>query len=242
MATDWVLVTGASRGIGRAIALALAELRLHVVANSRAPSAAAEAALAEIAAAGGSGEALFADVADRAAVAAGLELVLERRGPPYAVIHGAGIARDGLLVWMKPEDWRAVLATNLDGFYHAVQPVLKAMIGARRGRIVALTSAAGSAGSAGQVNYSASKAGLHGAVMALARELAPRGITVNAVAPGWIATDMTATLDADRIRASIPAGRLGTPREVAAVVRFLLQPDASYVTGQIIGVNGGLVT
>jgi 3-oxoacyl-[acyl-carrier protein] reductase len=238
--TDWVLVTGGSRGIGRAICERIGRDDRHVVVNFHTNAALAAAVVEDIHAAGGSAEALGFDVTDGPACREAARGLIERLGPPYGIINNAGVLADGLMVWMNPEDWTRVLATNLDGFYHVTQPFLKDMLMARRGRIVNITSIAGQIGNAGQVNYSASKAGLIGATLALAKELAKRGITVNAVAPGFIETDMTAELPADKLRQMIPAGRYGQGREVAAVVAFLLEDDASYVTAQVIGVNGGL--
>lgn len=237
---DWALVTGASRGIGRAIALAIAGPRLHVVVNYHSNEASAAAVVDAIHASGGSAETARFDVADPQACADAAAGLLARHGPPYAIVNNAGVIRDVLMVWMKPSDWSDVLRTNLDGFYNVTQPFLKAMLGRRRGRIVNITSTAGQIGNAGQVNYSASKAGVIGATRALAKEVAKRGITVNAVAPGFIETDMTADVPVDRLRQVIPAGRFGTAEEIAAVIVFLLDERAGYLTGQVIGVNGGL--
>lgn len=238
--TDWVLVTGGSRGIGAAIAHSLADGGLHVVVNYLQNEAAANATVAAIQTAGGHAEALRFDVSQRADCRFAVEGLLARLGAPFAIVHNAGIRMDGLMVWMQPADWDRVLATNLTSFYDVVQPCLKAMLSNRRGRIVAIASTAGQTGNAGQVNYAAAKAGLIGAVKSLAREVGKRGITVNAVSPGFIATEMTADLPEAQHAAAIPAGRFGTPAEVAAMVRFLVGPEASYVNGQVLGVNGGL--
>ena len=237
---DWVLVTGGSRGIGRAITIAIGARSMHVVVNYRSNHDQAAAVVDQVLTAGGSAEAMAFDVADTEACAGAAATLLERRGAPYAIVNNAGIIRDGLMVWMQPGDWSEVLRTNLDGFFHVTQPFLKDMIARKRGRIVNITSTAGQIGNPGQVNYSASKAGIIGATRALAKELARRKITVNAVAPGFIETDMTAELPAEQLMKMIPANRLGSAEEVASVVVFLLTPDAGYVTGQVIGVNGGL--
>lgn len=239
--SDWALVTGASRGIGRAIAIELGRAGFHVVVNFKASADKAAEVRDSIVAEGGSAEVRGFDVADAAACRAVMEELIERLGSPFAVVNNAGVTRDGLFVWMKPEDWNEVLMTNLSSFYHVTQPALKAMLSAKRGRIINITSTAGQTGNPGQVNYSAAKAGLIGATKALASEIAKRRITVNAVAPGFIESDMTGELPLDRIRGSIPAGRIGQPEEVASVVRYLASDEAAYITGQVIAVNGGLV-
>ncbi|HUF46677.1 MAG TPA: 3-oxoacyl-ACP reductase FabG [Vicinamibacterales bacterium] len=235
------LVTGASRGIGRAIAMALAAGGATVVTAARGDNAAGVAA--EIGEAGHRAEAVALDVTDAAAVEAAVADVARRHGRVDILVNNAGIARDQLLLRMRRDDWDAVLATNLTAAFAVVQAVLKPMLKQRHGRIVNITSVVGQAGNAGQANYAASKAGLIGLTKAVALEVASRGITVNAVAPGLIDTDMTRALPADARTTwaeKIPVRRLGTPDEVASAVRFLASDEASYITGQVLAVNGGM--
>jgi 3-oxoacyl-[acyl-carrier protein] reductase len=235
------LVTGASRGIGRAIAQALAARGAHIVAAARGDHAAP--AVDAIVAEGGHAEALALDVTDASAVVAAVADVTTRLGRLDVLVNNAGITRDQLMLRMKPSDWDAVIATNLTAAFHVSQAVLKPMIRQRAGRIVTVTSVVGQAGNAGQANYAASKAGLIGFTKALALEVASRQITVNAVAPGLIDTDMTRSLAAGRQEdwaARIPLGRLGRPEDVAAAVAFLASDEAAYITGHVLAVNGGM--
>jgi 3-oxoacyl-[acyl-carrier protein] reductase len=233
------LVTGGTLGIGRAIALSLAKDGYHVVINCRKPGKASEETLEEIKKVGGSVELLCFDVAKKEAGAV-VSAWVEAHGPFYILINNAGIKADSLLVWMKDEEWSSVIDTNLNGFYNITRPVIKEMLLKRAGRVINIVSTAGQAGMAGQVNYSAAKAGVIGATKALAAEVAKRGVTVNAVAPGFIATGMLDGLPLEQIIKKIPAGRLGKPDEVAAVVSFLCSDSAGYITGAVIPVNGGI--
>ena len=232
------IVTGASRGIGRACALELGRAGYEVWANYRSSSADAESLKAEIEAAGGACRLLQFDVGDTEAVAAALGDLSD--SPPEVLVNNAGITRDGLFLTMQPEDWFSVIQTNLGAFFNVTQPVLKAMSRAKRGRIVTLASVSGQGGNKGQSNYAASKAGLIAATKSIAKEYGRWNILANAVSPGFIATDMTAELPEKDLAKAIPLRRFGGPEEVAKVVRFLASEDASYVTGAVINVNGGL--
>jgi 3-oxoacyl-[acyl-carrier protein] reductase len=237
------LVTGASRGIGRAIAGELARSGARVYVNYRTQAVAAQECIAAIVAEGGAAEALAFDVADGDAVSAAVARLVDARGRLDILVNNAGIALDGLLLRFKPEDWQRIIDVNLSGVFHCSKAAAKFMVRARSGRIINVTSVVSAMGNAGQSAYAATKAGVEGFTRALSRELASRTITVNAVAPGFIDTEMTAALpEAARAAylASIPLGRLGTVEEVAAVVGFLAAKEAGYITGQVIAVNGGL--
>ena len=237
------LVTGAGRGIGRAIAERLAADGVHVICVSRSPDSCGAAA-DSIRAAGGSAEARAVDVADAAAVAAASEALLEVHGTIDVLVNNAGITRDGLLFRMSDEDWNAVLSTNLTSCFTWTKHLARPMTRKRWGRIINVSSVIGLMGNAGQANYAAAKAGIHGLTKSLAKEFAARSVTVNAVAPGFIETDMTAALD-DKQQAAIiehvPLKRMGQPGEIAAITAFLASDDAAYITGQVFTVDGGLV-
>ena len=238
------LVTGASRGIGRAVALKFASEGAKVALNFAGNEAAANEVRQEIEAMGGQAILVKADVADEAAVQDMVQKTADAFGRIDILVNNAGITRDGLLARMKEEDWDAVLSTNLKGVFLTTKAVAKLMMKQRAGRIVNMASVVGVSGNAGQANYSAAKAGVIGFTKTIARELASRGVTANAVAPGFIATDMTSVLSDKAKEAAltgIPLGRMGTPEDVAAAVLFLVSDQSSYITGQVLHVDGGMV-
>jgi len=240
--TDTILVTGSSRGIGRAIALRLARSGYDLVLHCRSGRADADAVADQVRALGQQARVLQFDIGERAACRTALEADVEAHGAYYGVVCNAGLTRDGAFPALTDEDWDQVLRTNLDGFYNVLQPLTMPMIRRRApGRIVCITSVSGLIGNRGQVNYSASKAGLIGAAKALAIELGKRRITVNCVAPGLIDTAMLDEhVPVDELMKMIPAGRMGTAEEVAGAVNFLMSQEASYITRQVLAVNGGL--
>lgn len=240
--TDTILVTGSSRGIGRAIALRLARAGYDLVLHCRSGRSEAEAVAEQVCALGRQARILQFDIADRAACAAILNEDVEAHGAYYGVVCNAGLTRDGAFPALSEDDWDQVMRTNLDGFYNVLHPLMMPMIRRRApGRIVCITSVSGLIGNRGQVNYSASKAGLIGAAKALAIELGKRRITVNCVAPGLIDTAMLDEhVPVEELLKMIPAQRMGTPEEVAGTVNFLMSSEAAYITRQVIAVNGGL--
>ncbi len=236
---DIALITGASRGIGAAIAVRLARDGYNIWLNYRRNHEAAQAVAARVRDLGRECTLLPFDVSDGSAAQEALENILRERCP-YILVNNSGVNRDGLLFWMSREDWKDVLNVSLDGFYHVTSRIVGLMMQKKRGRIINIVSTSGQAGMAGQVNYSAAKAGLIGATRALAKEVARSGVLVNAVSPGFVETDMTKDLPKPEILKMIPLRRFGTCEEVAAVVAFLCSEDASYITGQVLNVNGGV--
>jgi len=239
------LVTGGSRGIGRAICLKMASLGYYVLINYKSNAKEASNTLSQIEEAGGDGELLQFDVADRQQVKQVLGGWIEANDDNKYIevlVNNAGIRDDSLMAWMGEEQWDNVLKTNLDSFFYVTRLVLNSMLGRKYGRIINIVSLSGIKGLAGQTNYSAAKAGVIGATKALAQEVGRQGITVNALAPGFIKTDMTEGLDEKELKALIPARRFGLPEEVAHAAAFFALPEAAYITGQVLSINGGLYT
>jgi 3-oxoacyl-[acyl-carrier protein] reductase len=236
------LVTGGSRGIGRAICYKMAAMGYYVLVNYKGNIDEANNTLARIKADGGDGELLQFDVADKNDIQQKLGGWIETNTEKYieVLINNAGVKDDGLMMWMTDQQWDGVLNTSLNGFFYVTRLVLNSMLVKKYGRIVNVVSLSGLKGLPGQVNYSAAKAGVIGATKALAQEVGRRGITVNAVAPGFIATDMTAGLDEKELKALVPLKRFGTPEEVAHAVGFLASPEAAYITAEVLSINGGL--
>jgi len=234
------LVTGASRGIGRAICLELARAGYDIVVNYRADRRGAQETIEQVRALGRSGMVAAFDVTDAGQAEKALKDIFERFASIDALINNAGITADGLFILMARDKWQSVIDTTLGGFYNLTRPVLEHMVRRKRGAVVSIASASGLVANRGQANYSAAKAGLIGASRSVAAEVARLGIRVNVVAPGLIDTDMIRELPLKNIKAMIPMARVGQPREVARVVRFLCSEDASYITGQVISVNGGM--
>lgn len=239
----WAIITGGSRGIGRAICLKLAaETSYHLLINYQANREAAEETLKEVEALGRTGEIIRFNVADREETVKALEAWQEAHSDARVevIINNAGITRDGLFMWMSPEDWTSVIQTSLNGFYNVTGFFIQQLLRNKYGRIVNIASVSGMKGTAGQVNYSAAKGALVAATKALAQEVAKRNITVNAVAPGFIKSDMTGNLNEDELKKLIPLGRFGEAEEVADLVNFLVSRKASYITGEVININGGI--
>lgn len=236
------IVTGASRGIGRATALELAKAGYYVVINYNASEAAAGETLGQVQAAGGSGEICKFDVADAEAVKQALAKIVEAHKRIDVLVNNAGVTADGLFMMMGEDEWHRVIDTTLNGFYHVTKPVLREMIRKKRGAIVSVSSVSAMNPNRGQANYAAAKAGINAATSSVAKEVARFGIRVNAVAPGPVETDMLSAMPipADQIKNIIPMGRVGKPEEIARVIRFLCSDDASYITGQVISINGGM--
>ena len=240
----YALITGGSRGIGRAVAMRLSRDGMPVIVNYVSNDAAAEETKQMIENQGGVCELLKFDIADAVAVDAALQQWEESHPDDYiaVLVNNAGTRRDNLMIMMGDDDWHSVIDTPLNGFFYITRRVVKTMIRQRDGRIVNMASLSGLKGVPGQTNYSAAKAAIIGATKALAQEVAPRNITVNAIAPGFIETDMTKGLPVDEIKNMIPTGRFGRPEEVAALAAFLASDEAAYITGEVININGGLYT
>ncbi len=236
------LVTGGSRGIGRAVCVKLASMGYNVLINFVSNAAKAEETLAMVEAAGGTGELLKFDVSDRVASEEAITAWQEAHPGEYieVLVNNAGIRHDALMIWMEPGDWDSVVGTGLGGFFNVTRCVLKPMLVKKHGRIVNMASLSGLKGLPGQANYSAAKGGMIAATKALAQEIGRKGVTVNAVAPGFVRTDMVEGLDEAELKKNIPLNRFGEPEEVAALVGFLVSDEAGYITGECININGGL--
>lgn len=244
MEKNYALVTGSSRGIGKAIAIKLAADGFHIIINYRSNHTEAELTLNQIVEAGGSAELLPFDVSNLEAVQMALDSWQEKNPEAYiqVLVNNSGIRKDALLVFMKDEEWNDVLNTNLNSFFYVTRPLIKNMLLKKSGRIINMVSLSGLKGLPGQTNYSATKGGVISATKALAQEVARKKVTVNAVAPGFIKSDMTADIDEKEHKKMIPMNRFGKPEEVADLVSFLASENSSYITGQVISINGGLYT
>lgn len=240
----YALVTGASRGIGRAVAVKLGSQGFNVLINYMSNKEEAERTLDLVREAGSDGELLPFDVSDRTATADALADWMKTHEGEYisVIVNNAGVRKDNLMVFMSENEWHKVLSVTLDGFYNVTKPLLKPMIAKRWGRIINIASLSGVRGMTGQTNYSAAKGGLIAATKALAQEIAKKGITVNAVAPGFIRTDMTEDLPEAELKKLVPCGRFGEPAEVAELVSFLASESSAYITGEVVSINGGLYT
>ena len=242
LAGQTALVTGASRGIGKAIAISLAKEGAEVIINYSASLENANKVVSEINSFGGKAYPIQADISNETSVNELIKAVLEKNDQIDVLVNNAGITKDGLLMRMKTDDWQKVLDLNLSGVFYCTRAVSRQMLKQRKGRIINITSVVGLMGNPGQANYSAAKAGVVGLTQSAAKEFASRGITVNAVAPGFISTDMTKDLNSEAILSAIPLGRFGNPEDVAGAVRFLAaDPSSAYITGQTIQVDGGMV-
>ena len=240
----YALVTGGSRGIGRAVCVKLAQMGYHIIINYVSNATEAQKTLELVRQAGQDGEILMFDVSNRQQTSKAIESWENAHPEEYieVLVNNAGIRRDNLLIFMPENDWHRVLSISLDGFYNVTQPLLQSMLARKFGRVINMASVSGVKGMPGQTNYSAAKGAIIADTKALAQEVARKNVTVNAVAPGFIRTDMVEGLDEDTLKKTIPANRFGTPEEVAELVGFLVSPNAGYITGNVISINGGLYT